>query len=219
MWSLNSLFSKPNFRNLPCGFMNYKMNYQEEPEQLETKIETINKVKEKFNQVIKQKLGELLIDGISEYIGEDQLNYKQLKIIKIPQVLKPMFYFFNDDQLLIDTSIQYILYCLDLITNEIYARYNENIQIITRKKDELMAIKDLLWVNMSQTSEYVCKYKVPNVLYDYLINMEKEFEEIIIFGLLKIFEWLNLLNSTALGLIPKYEQSFIKAQQITSQND
>ncbi|HUX98611.1 MAG TPA: hypothetical protein VMV49_03600 [Candidatus Deferrimicrobium sp.] len=180
---------------------------------LETKINEINKVKGRFYQVIKQKLGELLIEGLRDFLGETGSIESHIKLIKIPIILKPIFYFFNNDQLLIETSLLYIMYCLDLMDSELQIVYNEKISKIESKKGEFVQLKDLLSVHMNNDSEYLGKFKVPSYMNSFFLKWEGKIPNVTIFGLLKILEWLNILDSKTLQLINTYEQYYIEVQQ------
>jgi hypothetical protein len=86
--------------------------------------------------------------------------------------------------------------------------YARNIASLQVKRDELLKMKDLLWINIDQTPDCICKFRVPSSLFPAYPLFEKFMPDLAIFGILKIFEWLNLLNSTIETLIIKYEGSF-----------
>jgi hypothetical protein len=175
---------------------------------LENKIEEIEKVKNRYNKIIMQKLGKLLVEELSRLAGDEQPNQDQYIILKLPKFLKSLLNFFNNDQLLIETGLLFIIFSLNLLDDEMQIRYQQNIASIQTKKDDLSQMKELLWVNLDLTPDCICKFRLPSCLFPAYPLFEKYMLDLAIFGILKIFEWLNLLNSTVCSLIPHYEGSF-----------
>ena len=188
--------------------MQIKHRTEEDLAYLEDKQAAINGMKEKFNKMIMNKLGELLLDGMSEYLGIEYHDQDQIKVLKLPQFLKPLFGYFKDNQLLVETSLLYLIHSLNLMNPEMQTRYDINISKIEQKKYDIMEFKDLLWINLDISLDYVCKFRVPALLVPVFPHLENEAPNLIALALLKIFEWLDLLNSKVSELIPRYQQSF-----------
>jgi hypothetical protein len=175
---------------------------------LESKREEIEKVKNRYNKIIMQKLGKLLVEELSRVAGNEQPNQDQYIILKLPKFLKSLLNFFNNDQLLIETGLLFIIFSLNLLDDEMQIRYRQNISSIQIRKDDLSQMKDLLWVNLDPTPDCICKFRLPSYLFPAYPLFEKYMPDLAIFGILKIFEWLDLLNSTVCSLIRNYEGSF-----------
>ncbi|NVM54759.1 MAG: hypothetical protein HWN66_13740 [Candidatus Helarchaeota archaeon] len=190
-----------------------KFKSEMERKSLESKRNIVKGVENKFNQVIKKKIGDLLIEEISRFLGNGSFNSEHLKILNIPRFFKPIFKFFNNNQLLLESSLLYIIYSLDIMNPEMQEIYDGNLSRIEYKRNELMEIKDLLWIDVDTTEEFVCQFNLPSFILPIYPVLEKEFQNLLIFGLLKIFEWLNLLNTKVSSLIPKYEQNFAEILQ------
>ncbi len=188
--------------------MQMKPKAKEDSTFLEDKQSAISDMKEKFNKMIMNKLGDLLLDGMSEFLGIEYQDQDQIKIIKLPQFLKPLFGYFKDNQLLVETSILYIIHSLNLINDELQTRYDINLSKIERRKHDLLEFKDLLWINLDPSLDFVCKFSVPAALLPIYPYLEKEIQNLITLALLKIFEWLDLLNFKVSALIPRYQERF-----------
>jgi len=159
------------------------------------------------------KLGNLLIKGISDFLGVDDSTPNQIKFINLPQFLKPFLNFFKDKQFLIETSLLYISNCLGLMTEQMQEVYNYNLAEIETKRESLLEMRDLFWVNSQIDANFPCRFDLPqylSLIYPYL---EEEIQNLITFGILKILEWLGLLNNWAQSVIPIYEQSYAKVFQ------
>jgi len=91
---------------------------------------------------------------------------------------------------------------------EMQTRYDMNISKIEQKKYDIMEFKDLLWINLDISLDYVCKFRVIALLVSVFPHLENEAPNLIALALLKIFEWLDLLNSKVSELIPSYQKSF-----------
>ena len=193
---------------LTSDTMEDQMKSEMSAEVLENKIEEIEKVKNRYNKIIMQKLGKLLVEELSRVAGDEKPNQEQYIILKFPKFLKALLNFFNNDQLLIETGLLFIIFSLNLLDDEMQIRYGQNISSIQNRKDELSQMKDLLWVNIDLTPDCVCKFRLPSCLFPASPLFEKYMPDLAIFGILKIFEWLNLLNSTVCSLIRNYEGSF-----------
>lgn len=180
---------------------------------LEEKQNTISEVKQKFFNAIKRKLGDLFVEGLSEFFGNANLDPKQLIILKLPQFLKPIFNLFRDDYLLIDTSLMYILYSLELIDKNLQFQYEVKLSKIANKKKDLQGLKELLWIDSDTQVEFITKFILPAYLAPIYPILEEQIQNLVIFGLLKIFDWLDLLNLKARSLISNYEQSFVVVSQ------
>jgi len=175
---------------------------------LETKLEEIQRVKDKFNRIMMQKLGKLLVEELSKVSGDDISGQNQYIVLKMPKFLKALFNYFKNDQLLIETGLLFIVYSLHLLDDEMQIIYGRNIASIQDKKDDLSKIRDLIWINVDLTPDCICKFRVPSCIFPAYPVFEKYMPNLAIFGLLKIFEWLNLLNSPVAALIANYEDSF-----------
>ncbi|TFG05463.1 MAG: hypothetical protein EU536_01805 [Promethearchaeota archaeon] len=199
--------------------MEVKINAEIEENPLEAKQNTIQDVKAQFNKIIKKKLGALLISGLSESLGIEILDHDQIKIFKLPLFLKPIFTYFKDSQLLIETSLLYIMHCLELMNNEMHTNYDMNLVKIEQNKRDIIGLKDLLWVNLDPSMDFVCKFILPTYLLRIYPALEKEFPNLITFGALKIFEWLNLLNEKSRAFISQYEGIFQQVYLVIHSSD
>lgn len=193
---------------LACDFMEDQIKSEMSARILEGRVEEIQKVKDKFNRIMMQKVGKLLVEEISKVSGSINFSQNQYTILKLPKFLKSLLNYFKNDQLLIETGLLFIVYSLHLLTDEMQISYEKNIASFKEKRDELLKMKDLLWLNIDLTPECVCKFRVPSSIFPAYPLFEKFMPDLAIFGILKIFEWLNLLNSSVGSLIANYEASF-----------
>ena len=141
--------------------MENQTNTDREGNQIEDKVSELNDVKEKFFTIIKNKIGELLVEEISRISGDVGESKNGSLILKLPHFLKSIFSFYNDEKLLIETSLLYIMFSLDLMSMEMSALYEKNIQKIENKKESLIELKELLRVNRTIVPEFVCKFDIP----------------------------------------------------------
>ena len=176
---------------------------------IEAKVSELNYVKEKFMSVIKSKIGDLLVEEVSRIIGDEKGRSNPSLILKLPHFLKSIFSFYNDEKLLIETSLLYIMFSLDLMSQEMKALYEKNISQIENKKGPLLEMKELLRVNRTIVPEFIVKFEVPTFILPHFSLLEKNFQNLVVYGLLKIFEWLNVLDSKENLGNSIYEQSFI----------
>ena len=191
------------------------MNYKSESDasSLEEKQNTVSEVKQKFFKAIKRKMGDLFIEGLSEFFGNTNLDPKKLIVLRLPQSLKPIFNLFRDDSLLINTSLMYILYSLGLMDKNLQFQYEVNLSKIANRKSDLQEIRELLWIDSDSQVEFITKFILPTYLTQVYPFLEDQVQNLVTFGLLKIFEWLNLLNIKANSLISRYERSFVIVTQ------
>ena len=183
-------------------------DFEKEFQTLETKQNAIVDVKNRFNQIIKRRIGALLLEGISEILESENLSQDCVKILKLPIFLKPIFNFFTDNQLLLESSLLYIIYSLELLNPEMQEVYEQNLAKIEKRKKDLLELGDLLWVNIDSTTEFICKFNVPTYMSHIFHLLEDAVPNLVVFGLLRIFQWMNLLSFKVNSLVPKYEQSF-----------
>jgi len=179
----------------------------------ESKSDKINDVKEKFFQVIKRKIGNLLVEEISKIIENEGFSSNRKIILKIPHFLKSLFSFYNDEGLLIETSLLYICYCLNLMTDEMQVIYEQNLAEIEKNRVILLKMKELLQLNKSETPVFICKFELPTYILSKYSLIEDDFENLIIFGLIKIFEWLGVFDSEFIEKYSKYEICFSSVVQ------
>ncbi|MHA1265694.1 MAG: hypothetical protein ACTSRS_10730 [Candidatus Helarchaeota archaeon] len=187
--------------------------------QLVEKQTTITEVKCRFNKMIRRRLGALLIRGLSEYLGEEILDPNQIKFFKLPLFLKPIFTYFHNDQLLLEVSILYIIYSLGLMNNEMQTNYDIYLAKIEYKKYEIKELRDLLWINLEREQVFTCKFQVPPYLLRILPIIEEKGANLVAFGILKIFEWLDLLPAKVQLLVSIYERSFQELYQTIHESD
>ena len=193
--------------------MERKFNLEAEGDSLQTKQDVINGVKSQFYKKVMSKLGDLLLKGISEFLGIENSTSNHIKFIKLPLFLKPFLFFFKNKQLLIETSLLYISNCLGLMTEQMQEAYDDNLAKIETKRESFLEMKDLFWVNSQIDANFPCRFDLPqylSLIYPYL---EEEIQNLVTFGMLKILEWLGLLNNWAYSVVPMYEQSYTKVFQ------
>ena len=175
---------------------------------LQVKQDAISEVKNQFYKSVLRRLGDSLLEGISEYLGTEDVGDTQIRILKLPQFLKAFLNFFEDEQLLVEASLLYVSDSLGLMTDEIQAIYDQNLAKIESKRRDLQDMKDLLWVGAQLGGSFLCQFPLPPYLELIFTYLEGDIQSLITFGMLKILEWLGTLNSYGQVLIPKYERSF-----------
>lgn len=193
--------------------MEDQMKSDASAEVLESRIEEIEKVKNRYNKMIMEKLGKLLVEELSKVAGNEQSAQDQYIILKLPKFLKSLLNFFNNDQLLLESGLLFVIFSLNLLDDEMQIRYGQNIESIQTRKETLLQMKDLLWVNLDITPDCICKFRLPSCLFPAYPLFEKHMPDLAIFGILKILEWLGLLNSSICSLIRNYEGSFYEVYE------
>jgi hypothetical protein len=181
---------------------------------IKTKIEEINNVKSKFNQIVLKRVGELLVEEISKIMGVNALNPNKIVLLKLPNFFKAIFHFYNNDNLLFETSLLYVIYSLGCLDAEMRMIYERNVGFLESRKDELCGLRDLLRLNFDKERDFTCKFIITSSMQPLYALLENQIENLIVFGLFKIFEWLNVINAQVQSEISTYEQSFTKTLQL-----
>jgi hypothetical protein len=194
--------------------MEYKIEPDDQSDGMDSKSDAINDAKDRFYQIIKRKIGDLLVDQISRITGSTSQDHTKVTFLKFPHFLKPIFSFYNDNKLLIEASFLYILFCLEQMNPELQKLYEHYISKIEYPKANLMEMRDLIRINKTIEPQFVCKYEIPAYLLPSYSIYEENFPHLIVFGLIKIFEWLNVFEGDLVSLNPSYEQSFAVAHSI-----
>ncbi len=194
--------------------MEYKIEPDDKSDGMDSKSDAVNDAKDRFYRIIKRKIGDLLVDQISRITGSSSKNDTRITFLKFPHFLKPIFSFYNDNKLLIEASFLYILFCLEQMTPELQKLYEHYISKIEYPKANLLEMRDLIRINKTIEPQFVCKFEIPTYLLPSYSIYEENFPDLIVFGLIKIFEWLNVFEAGLVSLNPSYEQSFTAAYSI-----
>lgn len=178
--------------------------------EIQSKVDKINDLKGRFYQTIKKKIGELLVEEINKKIEEELRSDAGKITLKIPYFLKPIFSFYNNDALIIETSLYYIIYSLDLMDPEMKIVYEQNLAQFEASRTRLTELKGLLQIYLNNMPAFDILYKIPSQVLPIYPILEEEINNLIIFGMLKLFEWLNILDLEIYPEKPTYEHSYTK---------
>ncbi|MHA1129286.1 MAG: hypothetical protein ACTSQI_11420 [Candidatus Helarchaeota archaeon] len=196
--------------------MDYKIAPDNTAKNLYSKANMIDNIKDRFYQIIQRKIGDLLVDEISRITGTPVEGAGRLIFLKIPHFLKSIFSFYDDDQFLIETSFLYILFSLEKMNQELQVIYDQYLQKIMKNQKDLLELSDIIRINSTREPESVCKFEIPSYLKSSYAMVSDEFNDLIIFGLVKIFEWMNIFSPDLCTSNPHYEQAFLSVLRALS---
>ena len=188
-------------------------NYNFEIQEKKQKIEA---VKQDFEREVLKRIGDVLIYELGQIIEKHNKEYgiQQNKRItfRIPNFLKSMFHLFNKDNLLIETALLYIFLNLNNLPLEYEEKYNENIQKILKILNESSEIKNLIITSSENidNSEFFIEVEIPSNLSSQFSQLGENALNFIIYGILAITKWLELLSPKFLPEYKIYENLFQK---------
>jgi len=91
--------------------------------------------------------------------------------------------------------------------------YRNNIIKIEKNKRGLYKVRRIFRKVPKRDKVFSCQFELPPYLESIYPQLERNFQDLIVFGLLNILEWLNLVNPYVSSLIQQYKQKFDEVLQ------
>ncbi len=182
--------------------------------EIQEKQQKIEAVKQDFEREVLKKIGDVLIHEIGNIIEKHNLEHgiQHYKIFNIafPNYLKLMFNLFNKNNLLSETALFYVFLNLKNLPTEYEKKYEQNIQIILKILKDSSDIKNLILVSSENTNDtqFWVKVQVPKKLAPQLEQLGDNASYFLIYGVLAIIKWLDLLSPKFLPEFNNYEKYF-----------
>ena len=190
------------------------LSSNENLESIEKKIEKVNAAKQQFEKKVLSKIGDALLSELFTLrSGEDSSISSQKNAIqvKIPSEIRSFLEEFNDNGLIIETAILYFFYNINKLTREFDSKYQENKQVLIEKSSNVNFVpeSDNFHDSFTGMKELIINYYIPDYINGKFSMLGMDFERIIIYGVLAILKWLNLLNSSHDILFNEHELFFL----------
>lgn len=182
--------------------------------EIQEKQQKIEAVKQDFEREVLKKIGDVLINEIGNIIEkynlEHGIQHYTIFNIAFPNYLKLMFNLFNKNNLLSETALFYVFLNLKNLPTEYEKKYEENIQIILKILNDSSDIKNLILVSSENTNDtqFWVKVQVPKKLAPQLEQLGDNASYFLIYGVLAIIKWLDLLSPKFLPEFKNYEKYF-----------
>ena len=135
-----------------------------------------------------------------------------IKQLNLPRFLEPFLNSLQNPEFFLESALLYVVFSLDQMNLEMRKIYNKNMTEIENRKDEILRMKDQI-MSSNATTKIAYQFKLPAYSASVYPVLETHFQNLIIYGLLKIMEWLGLTNLTSSLLMGKYEQIFSQVRQ------
>lgn len=187
----------------------------EDFELLEKKREKIISTKQNFENKILSKIGDALLGELfSLRSGENPPTSKQKQTIKvkIPSEIRSFIEKIENNEVIIETAILYFLYNINHLTEELTNKYQENKTFLINKINdpEFSNKSDDLYRLFTKFDEIIINFIIPDYIIEKFTLLGKEFEVLIIYGILAIIKWLNLITINQDEIFNEYEQYFLE---------
>ncbi|NVM54838.1 MAG: hypothetical protein HWN66_14135, partial [Candidatus Helarchaeota archaeon] len=135
-----------------------------------------------------------------------------IKQLNLPRFLEPFLNSLQNPGFLLESALLYILSSLNQLNMEMRKIYNKNMTEIEKRKDVLLRMKNQIMAS-NDTTAIPIQFKLPAYSASVYPILGTHFQDLIIYGLLKIMEWLGLVSPTISILMGKYEQIFSQVRQ------
>ncbi len=142
------------------------------------------------------------------------LNQNTIKTVELPLLLEPFFEMVSNVKLYVETSLLYVMHNLELLTEEAQILYETNLlKVEAEKYENLLNKKNRFWIKLQQETFFPLEVEIMSTLLPFFHTFEAEISSLITYGILKILQWLDLLNRRVERLLPQYEEQLIDISQ------
>jgi len=182
---------------------------------IERKQEKIKSTKLNFENKILSKIGDALLSELFSLRSDETPSVSkqdQLINIKIPSEIRSIIEKINNNDIIIETAILYFLYNINHLNEKLDSKYQENKQILINNVNGLSfsSKSDDLYRLFSKTNELIVNFTIPDYIREKFALMSEKFQDLIVYGILAIFKWLNIIKSNHDVIFNKYEQYFLE---------
>ncbi len=132
--------------------------------------------------------------------------------LNLPRFLDPFLNCLQNPQFMLESALLYIVYSLDQMNIEMRKIYNKNMTEIENRKNEILSAKDRI-MSSNDTTQMAYPFKMPAYISTLYPVLESNFQDLMIYGLMMMMEWLGVLSQPISLMMQNYERIFSQIQQ------